>query len=69
MGGTIIIRHGEYYTMYSRLQTISVKSGQTVKANDKIGEVATGSDGVSEVHFQTWKGLQKMNPSSWLAGK
>ncbi|QDH81040.1 peptidoglycan DD-metalloendopeptidase family protein [Echinicola soli] len=69
MGGTIIIRHGEYYTMYSRLQTITVKSGQNVKANDKIGEVATGGSGVSEVHFQTWKGLQKMNPSSWLAGK
>ncbi|GGZ38955.1 peptidase M23 [Echinicola pacifica] len=69
MGGTIIIRHGEYYTMYSRLKTIAVKSGQTVKANDKIGEVATGNDGTAEVHFQTWKGLQKMNPSVWLAGK
>ncbi|AWW29384.1 peptidase M23 [Echinicola strongylocentroti] len=69
MGGTIIIRHGEYYTMYSRLKTITVKSGQNVNANDIIGEVATSSDGVSEVHFQTWKGLQKMNPSIWLVGK
>ncbi|GAB3652581.1 peptidoglycan DD-metalloendopeptidase family protein [Echinicola sediminis] len=69
MGGTIIIRHGEYYTMYSRLKTIDVKSGQSVKANDKIGEVSTSSNGVSEVHFQTWKGLQVMNPSIWLSGK
>ncbi|WP_200979758.1 murein hydrolase activator EnvC [Echinicola sp. 20G] len=69
MGGTIIIRHGEYYTMYSRLKTIAVKSGQSVKANDKIGEVSTGNDGVAEVHFQTWKGLQVMNPSIWLSGK
>jgi len=69
MGGTIIIRHGEYYTMYSRLKTIAVKSGQTVKANDKIGEVSTGNNGIAEVHFQTWKGLQVMNPSIWLSGK
>lgn len=69
MGGTIIIRHGEYYTMYSRLKTIAVKSGETVKANDKIGEVSTGNNGVSEVHFQTWKGLKVMNPSIWLTGK
>ncbi|MDN3668064.1 peptidoglycan DD-metalloendopeptidase family protein [Echinicola jeungdonensis] len=67
MGGTIIIRHGEYYTMYSRLRTISVKSGQKVAAREKIGEVSTGNDGTSEVHFQTWKGLKVMNPTIWLS--
>lgn len=69
MGGTIIIRHGEYYTMYSRLKTIAVKSGQTVNSNQVIGEVATGNDGTAQLHFQTWKGLEKMNPSIWLVGK
>src|SRR5690606_6622041 len=64
-GGTVIIKHGEYYTMYSRLKTITVKSGQTVSAKDVIGQVATGADGEAEVHFQTWKGLTVMNPSAW----
>ncbi len=67
MGGTIIIRHGEYYTMYSRLRTISVQSGQKVAAREKIGEVSTGNDGTAEVHFQTWKGLKVMNPTIWLS--
>ncbi|WP_238531562.1 murein hydrolase activator EnvC family protein [Nitritalea halalkaliphila] len=68
-GGTVLIKHGEYFTMYSRLKTITVKSGQTVKARDVIGKVATNKDGISEVHFETWKGLTPMNPASWLAGK
>jgi len=70
MGGTIIIKHGEYYTMYSRLKTISVKSGQEVKAKSPLGTVYTDSkNGVSEVHFQTWKGLQVMDPTIWLSQK
>lgn len=68
-GGTVIIKHGEYYTMYSKLKTITVKSGQTVSAKDVIGQVATGADGEAEVHFQTWKGLTVMNPSTWLTSK
>ncbi|RAI89293.1 murein hydrolase activator EnvC family protein [Algoriphagus yeomjeoni] len=68
-GGTVIIKHGEYYTMYSKLKTITVKSGQTVSAKDVIGQVALGADGEAEVHFQTWKGLSVMNPSAWLTSK
>lgn len=68
-GGTVIIKHGEYYTMYSKLKTISVKSGQTVSAKDVIGRVATGEDGQAEVHFQTWKGLKVMDPSTWITSK
>jgi len=70
MGGTIIIKHGEYYTMYSRLKTITVKSGQQVKSKTPIGTVYTDTkNGISEVHFQTWKGLQVMDPSVWLSKK
>lgn len=69
MGGTIIIKHGEYYTMYSRLKTISVNSGQKVSSNTPIGTVYTDRDGIAEVHFQTWKGLEVMNPSIWLSAK
>ena len=68
-GGTIIIKHGEFYTLYSKLKTISVKAGQTVKAKDVLGQVATSPDGEAEVHFQTWKGLQKMDPATWITPK
>lgn len=68
-GGTIVVKHGEYYTMYSKLKVISVKSGDKVKAKQVIGQVYTNKDGISEVHFETWKGLQPMDPSIWLAGR
>lgn len=67
MGGTVIIRHGDYYTMYSRLKTITVKSGERVDANTPIGTVNANKDGVAEVHFQTWRGLEVMDPSIWLS--
>ncbi|MEX0883509.1 MAG: peptidoglycan DD-metalloendopeptidase family protein [Cyclobacteriaceae bacterium] len=69
MGGTIIIKHGEFYTMYSRLKTISVKSGEHVSEKSVIGTVYTDRNGVSELHFQTWKGLEVMDPSIWLSSK
>jgi murein hydrolase activator len=68
-GGTIVVRHGEYYTMYSKLKVISVKSGETIKAKQVLGQVYTNKAGVAEVHFETWKGLQPMDPSIWLAGR
>ena len=68
-GNTLIIKHGEYFTMYSRLKTITVSAGQTVKAKGIIGQVATNAEGVAEVHFQTWKGLQIMDPATWIIPK
>jgi murein hydrolase activator len=68
-GGTIVVKHGEYYTMYSKLKVVSVKSGDKVKAKQVLGQVYTNKEGVAEVHFETWKGLQPMNPSSWLTGR
>ena len=68
-GGTILIKHGEYYTMYSKLKVVSIKSGDKVKAKQVIGQVYTNKEGVAEVHFETWKGLQPLDPSTWLAGR
>ncbi|MBW3469924.1 peptidase M23 [Arthrospiribacter ruber] len=68
-GGTIVVKHGEYYTMYSKLKVISVKSGDKVTAKQVLGQVYTNKDGVAEVHFETWKGLTPMDPSIWLAGR
>src|SRR5690606_11940847 len=69
MGGTVIIKHGDFYTMYSRLKTISARSGQRVNTSTPIGTVYTNGDGIAEVHFQTWKGLEVMDPSIWLSKK
>ncbi|MFZ9045308.1 MAG: murein hydrolase activator EnvC family protein [Cyclobacteriaceae bacterium] len=62
----VIIKHGTYYTVYSKLKEVNVKKGQIVKAQDVIGTVLTNADGVSEVHFEIWKNTVKLDPEKWL---
>ncbi len=65
----VVIRHGDYLTVYARLKSINVKKGQRVNADDVIGEVYTDRDGVTELEFQVYKGTTKLNPENWLALK
>ncbi len=63
----VMIRHGEFFTIYQGLKSISVSSGQKVTTKQAIGTVAADEDGVSEIHFELWKGMETQNPSAWLA--
>lgn len=66
---TVIIRHGEYFSIYSKLKSASVSKGQKVSTRQNIGVVATdGSEGTSELQFQIWKGGSPVNPSGWVGG-
>lgn len=69
MNNVVIIQHGEYFTMYARLRSVSVKKGSRVGRNDVIGQVNTDRNGVSEVHFEVWKNFTKLNPEQWLSSK
>jgi len=66
MNNIVAIQHGDYYTVYAKLKSVSVQVGQRVKAREVIGVVATGKEGVSEVQFQVWKNTSRMNPEAWL---
>jgi murein hydrolase activator len=68
-GNTVMIKHGEFFTVYSKLSDVSVKKDQKVKTKDKIGEVLTDHDGISEVHFEIWKNMVKLDPEVWLYDK
>ncbi|MFK7954262.1 MAG: murein hydrolase activator EnvC [Ekhidna sp.] len=65
----LVIKHGDYLTVYAGLKTINVKRGQYVASNDVIGEVFTDRDGKSEMEFQMYKGQTKLDPEKWLAPK
>jgi len=66
----VIIRHGEYLTVYSNLETVSVKKGDKVSTLQRIGKIYTDSDiGRAELHLEIWKGTVKMDPAAWLARK
>jgi septal ring factor EnvC (AmiA/AmiB activator) len=61
----ILVQHGDYFTFYTKLDKIYVKSGQKVKTGDALGSL-TVSDDESVIHFQLWKGTVKQNPENWI---
>ncbi len=66
----VIIRHGEYLTVYSNLGEVAVREGQEVTAKQQIGRVfAAAGETKSELHFEIWKGKTIQNPEAWLAGR
>ncbi len=65
-GTAVIVKHGQYFTVYSKMKNVKVKTGQTIKRGEIIGEVYTDNSGVSELEFQVWKNSVKLNPEVWL---
>lgn len=64
----VLIKHGNYYTVYDNLVTVSVKAGQTVKAKQEIGTIYTDPETNSTVlQLQIWKELEKLDPELWLS--
>lgn len=62
----VIIRHGDYMSVYANLGSVAVSEGAKVKTRQSIGTVYIASDGTSEFSFQLWNGQQSQNPRSWL---
>jgi len=66
----VIIRHGEYFTGYVNLKSVSVSAGQKVSTRQTIGVAATDpSTGETSVHFELNQGRTSVNPKSWLASQ
>lgn len=65
---TVIVRHGEYFSVYANMKNVSVATGQKVTTKQAIGTVATNSDdGTTQLHFEIYRGQTALNPESWLA--
>ncbi|MFN0036262.1 MAG: murein hydrolase activator EnvC family protein [Saprospiraceae bacterium] len=64
---TVIIQHGDYYTVYTNLASTSLSKGEEVKAKQNIGQVSTNNiTGTSELHFEVWQQKERMNPALWI---
>ena len=65
---SVIIRHGNYLTVYSNLSQVYVKAGDKVSTRQAIGKIFTDTeDGNATIlHFQLWKEKTKLNPAPWL---
>jgi len=66
----VIIRHGEYFSVYSNLDNVFVKRGDKVTTKQEIGLIYTNpSDLKTELHFEIWRGKTLLNPAYWIAKK
>jgi len=62
----VLVQHGEYFTLYKNLSTISVKVGDNIKAKQDLGRIHIPSSGRTVLNFYVYKNTEKMNPSEWI---
>jgi len=63
----VIIRHGDYFTVYSNLENVIVKRGDKVKTKQNLGTVHTSkAENKTELHFELLKEQNRQNPAQWL---
>ena len=64
----VILRHGEYFTVYSNLENVVVKRGDKVKTKQNLGTVHTSkTEDKTELHFELLKETSRQNPANWLS--
>ena len=67
---TVLVKHGEYYTVYSNLDIVNVKVGEKVKTKQALGVVSfNDKSGIAELKLQIWKNFDKLDPAQWLFPK
>ena len=57
----VIVKHGEYFTVYSNLSEVYVNNGETIGKGQKIGMPDS-----RVLNFQIWYMNKKLNPQHWL---
>jgi len=68
LNNIIMVRHGDYLTVYANIAKVYVRKGQIVKTGQVLGLIYTDtSDRKTVLKFQLWKNSLKQNPSSWLS--
>lgn len=68
MQKAIIVRHGQYLTVYAHLETVNVSKGSKIETGQTIGSVHFDEEeNKAEVQLQVWRGTTKIDPSPWLA--
>lgn len=61
----VLVQHGGYFTLYSKLASVKVKKGDKVETGQSLGVVET-TQGESRLHFELWDGRNPQNPVLWL---
>jgi septal ring factor EnvC (AmiA/AmiB activator) len=63
----VLVRHGNYFTVYSNLTDIYVNRGDTVKRGQDLGLIYTDDEnGKTILHFEVWENTTVLDPQTWL---
>lgn len=64
----VVVKHGEYITVYANIDSLSVSIGQKVKQGQSIGIVGTDFDDPThgKIHFELWKNQTHLDPAAWI---
>ena len=63
---TVMVKHGDYFTIYSNLSNTNVSKNQNVAAGTTIGEVGLDFDGTYTLDFQVWNQTNPVDPLGWV---
>jgi septal ring factor EnvC (AmiA/AmiB activator) len=65
---TVLIRHGEFLSVYQNLVNVRVKTGDKVLTKERLGEAFTDeADHVASIHFEVWQEKNILNPEEWIS--
>ncbi len=66
-GQVVLISHGSYFSLYGNLLAKELSKGDRVNVSTIIGETIVHPEFNQHVlHFELWKGKQKLNPENWI---
>ena len=65
---TVLIRHGEFLSVYQNLVNVRVKTGDKVLTKEVLGEAFTDNrEQVANIHFEVWQERDILNPEEWIS--
>ncbi|MGC4040982.1 MAG: peptidoglycan DD-metalloendopeptidase family protein [Flavobacterium sp.] len=65
----VLIKHGDFFTIYQNLSTVNVQVGDKVSAKETLGKIRTDADGQTVLKFLVSQNESYFNPTSWLSGR
>ncbi|NNT71009.1 peptidoglycan DD-metalloendopeptidase family protein [Flavobacterium sp. IMCC34852] len=65
----VLVRHGDFFTLYQNLSTVNVKPGDKVSAKEVLGKIRTDADGRTILKFVISQNSTYFNPTTWLSSR
>lgn len=68
LNNCVMLKHGNYFTIYSNLASVCVAKGDKVATNGKLGTLSAGDNPDDyQLHFEVWNNTVNLDPELWLA--